>query len=86
MTLPPPAADGRGGYADGFEVTLDRPNNRYINDEKICVALAGMWAQLKVKVRVNAMPLRPLLPLLEKYDTSLYLAGGAVARPTPKPC
>ena len=35
------------GYADGFEVTLDCPNNRYINDEEICIALAGMWARSK---------------------------------------
>jgi peptide/nickel transport system substrate-binding protein len=27
----------RRGYPQGFEVTLDCPNNRYINDEKICV-------------------------------------------------
>ena len=26
------------GYADGFEVTLDCPNNRYINDEEICIS------------------------------------------------
>ena len=42
------------GYADGFEVTPDCPNNRYINDEEICIALAGMWAQLKIKAKVNA--------------------------------
>ena len=68
------------GYADGFEVTLDCPNNRYINDEKICLALAGMWAQLKVKIRVNAMPRATFFPKLEKLDTSLYLYGwgGAV--------
>ncbi len=63
------------GYADGFEVTLDCPNNRYINDEELCVALAGMWAQLKVKVRVNAMPRSLYFPKLEKFDTSLYLLG-----------
>ncbi|PTT87866.1 ABC transporter substrate-binding protein [Pelomonas sp. HMWF004] len=63
------------GYADGFEVTLDCPNNRYINDEEICTALASMWAQLKVKVRVNAMPRVIYFPKLEKYDTSLYLYG-----------
>ncbi len=68
------------GYADGFEVTLDCPNNRYINDEEICVALAGMWAQLKVKVRVNGMPRATYFPKLEKLDTSLYMLGwgGAV--------
>jgi peptide/nickel transport system substrate-binding protein len=68
------------GYADGFEVTLDCPNNRYVNDEEICVALAAMWSQLKVKVRVNAMPRTTYFPKLEKYDTSMYMLGwgGAV--------
>ncbi len=68
------------GYADGFEVTLDCPNNRYVNDEEICIALAGMWAQLKVKVRVNAMPRALFFPKMEKWDTSMYLLGwgGAV--------
>jgi peptide/nickel transport system substrate-binding protein len=68
------------GYAEGFEVTMDCPNNRYINDEEICIALAGMWAQLKIKVKVNGMPRALYFPKLEKFDTSLYLLGwgGAV--------
>ena len=68
------------GYADGFEVTLDCPNNRYVNDEEICIALAGMWAQIKVKVKVNAMPRATYFPKIEKFDTSLYMLGwgGAV--------
>jgi peptide/nickel transport system substrate-binding protein len=63
------------GYPDGFDVTLDCPNNRYVNDEEICIALAGMWAQLKVRVRVNGMPRSTFFPKLEKWDTSLYLLG-----------
>jgi peptide/nickel transport system substrate-binding protein len=63
------------GFADGFEVTLDCPNNRYINDEQICSALAAMWAQLKIKVKVNAMPRVIYFPKLEKLDTSLYMYG-----------
>ena len=63
------------GYPDGFQVTLDCPNNRYINDEEICLALAAMWAQLKVKVRVNAMPRSTYFAKLEKLDTSMYLLG-----------
>jgi peptide/nickel transport system substrate-binding protein len=37
------------GYPNGFEVTLDCPNNRYINDEQICQAIAAMWARIGVR-------------------------------------
>jgi peptide/nickel transport system substrate-binding protein len=63
------------GYPNGFEVTLDCPNNRYVNDEKICQALAAMWAQIGVKVAVNAMPRALYFPKLEKTDTSMYMLG-----------
>ncbi len=68
------------GYADGFEVTIDCPNNRYVNDEEICLALASMWAQIKIKLKVNAQPRTLWFPRMEKFDTSLYLLGwgGAV--------
>ncbi len=63
------------GYPGGFEVTLDCPNNRYVNDEEICLALATMWSQIGVKVKVNAMPRAQYFPKLEKLDTSMYLLG-----------
>ena len=63
------------GYPDGFEVTLDCPNNRYINDEEICVALAAMWAQISLKVKVNAQPRAVYFPKAEKLDVSLYMYG-----------
>jgi peptide/nickel transport system substrate-binding protein len=63
------------GYADGFEVTLDCPNNRYVNDEEICIALAAMWSQLKVRVKVNAQPRSTYFPKMEKLDTSMYMLG-----------
>lgn len=68
------------GYAGGFDVTLDCPNNRYINDEEICITLAQMWSKLNVRVRVNAMPRATYFPKLEKHDTSMYMLGwgGAV--------
>jgi peptide/nickel transport system substrate-binding protein len=50
------------GYPDGFEVQLNCPNNRYVNDEQICIALAGMWAQVKVKVKVAAEPRSTYFP------------------------
>ena len=63
------------GYPSGFEVTLDCPNNRYVNDEKICQALAAMWSQIGVTTSVTAMPRANYFPKLEKLDTSLYMLG-----------
>jgi peptide/nickel transport system substrate-binding protein len=63
------------GYPSGFEVTLDCPNNRYVNDEKICQALAAMWSQIGVRTNVTAMPRANYFPKLEKRDTSLYMLG-----------
>jgi peptide/nickel transport system substrate-binding protein len=66
------------GYKDGFEITLDCPNNRYIADEKICVATAGMLAQIGVKVKVNAMPRANYFPKIQNLDTSFYMLGWGV--------
>ncbi len=63
------------GYPEGFEISFDCPNNRYINDEEICLALSAMWSQIGVKAKVNAMPRAVYFPKLEKLDTSLYLFG-----------
>ena len=63
------------GYPGGFEVTLDCPNNRYVNDERICLALAAMWAQIGLNTKVNTMPRANYFPKLEKLDTSLYMLG-----------
>ena len=63
------------GYPQGFEITMDCPNNRYINDEEICVALAGMWSQIGVKVKLNAQPRAIYFVKMEKLDSSLYMLG-----------
>jgi peptide/nickel transport system substrate-binding protein len=66
------------GYPQGFEVTLDCPNNRYINDERICQATAAMLAQVNVKVRLNSMPRALYFPKIQKFDTSFYMLGWGV--------
>jgi peptide/nickel transport system substrate-binding protein len=66
------------GYPNGFEVTLDCPNNRYIADEKICVAIAGMLAQVNIKVKVNTMPRAQYFPKIQNFDTSFYMLGWGV--------
>ena len=66
------------GYPDGFEFTLDCPNNRYVNDEKICQALVSMWARAGLRVRLNAMPFATYIPKLLNFDTSAYMLGWGV--------
>ena len=44
------------GYADGFELRMDCPNDRYVNDAAICQAVAAMMARINVKVTLNAQP------------------------------
>ena len=42
------------GYPDGFGITLDCPNDRYVMDEQICTAIAAMVARIGVKMEVYA--------------------------------
>jgi peptide/nickel transport system substrate-binding protein len=77
------------GYARGFEVGMHCPNNRYINDEEICVAVASMLARVGIQVKVTTQPRATYFPRLERYDTSFYMLGwgGAItdAQPTLSP-
>jgi hypothetical protein len=66
------------GYPNGFTVTLDCPNNRYINDEQICQAVVGMLAQIGIRVTLNAMPLATYFPKIGNRDTSFFLLGWGV--------
>jgi peptide/nickel transport system substrate-binding protein len=44
------------GYPDGFTMTLDATNNRYVNDAQIAQALASMLAKINVTLNLNIMP------------------------------
>ena len=66
------------GYADGFDVGMDCPNNRYVNDEKICQAVVSMLAKVGVTVNLNAQPKAQYFAKVLAsggYDTSFYLLG-----------
>ena len=63
------------GYANGFGFTLDCPNNRYINDEQICVAVSGMLAKVGLRVKVNAQPRAIYFARLPKREASAYMLG-----------
>lgn len=42
------------GYPDGFEIGMDCPNDRYVNDEEICRAIVGMLARVGIRVNLLA--------------------------------
>ncbi len=65
------------GYPNGFGVTLDCPNDRYINDEAICQAVTAMLARIGVRVTLNAQTrLRYFAEISNPdYHTSFYMLG-----------
>src|SRR5260370_7270275 len=50
------------GYPDGFEVTMDCPNDRYLNDAAICQAVVGMLPRIGVKETLPAPPTPQYFP------------------------
>jgi peptide/nickel transport system substrate-binding protein len=66
------------GYADGFTVTLDTPNNRYVNDEAISQAVVGMLGQIGIRVTLASRPVAQHSPLVTNGDTDFYLLGWGV--------
>jgi peptide/nickel transport system substrate-binding protein len=67
------------GYPDGFEIQLNCPNNRYVNDEEICQAIVAMWARAGVKARLVAENMATFIQKVQNFDTSLYMLGWGVA-------
>jgi peptide/nickel transport system substrate-binding protein len=66
------------GYPDGFEVTMDCPNDRYVNDAAICQAVVGMLARIGVRVNLLAQPKAQYFAKVLKpggFQTSFYLLG-----------
>ena len=66
------------GYADGFSVRMNCPNDRYVNDEEICIAVTNMLAQVGVEVDLMAETRSIYFGRILAqggYDTSFYMLG-----------
>lgn len=66
------------GYPDGFTVTLDTPNNRYVNDEAISQAVVGMLGRIGIQVTLASRPVAQHSPLVTSNDTDFYMLGWGV--------
>jgi len=63
------------GYPNGFEVTMNCPNDRYVNDGRICQTVAANLSRIGVKINLAAETKGTYFPKILKRDTSFYLLG-----------
>ena len=65
------------GYPNGFTVGMQCPNNRYVYDEQICLAIISMLGRVGVKITPQIEPVAKWNVRLNQQDISLYLIGHA---------
>ena len=65
------------GYPNGFTVGMQCPNNRYVYDEQICLAIISMLGRVNVKITPQIEPVAKWSVRLNQQDISLYLVGHA---------
>ncbi|WP_158287619.1 ABC transporter substrate-binding protein [Falsiroseomonas bella] len=78
-----PAADvaearrllAEAGFPDGFRLTLHCLNNRIVNDEQICQAVAQMLGRIGIRTTVDAMPQAVFVPRAQRFEFSLFMHG-----------
>jgi peptide/nickel transport system substrate-binding protein len=63
------------GYPTGFEVSMNCPNDRYVNDSKICQAVAANLSRVGIKINLVAETKATYFPKILRRDTSFYLLG-----------
>ncbi|RYF33792.1 MAG: ABC transporter substrate-binding protein, partial [Comamonadaceae bacterium] len=63
------------GYPSGFEVTMNCPNDRYVNDARVCQAVAANLARIGVKINLAAETKGTYFPKILRRDTSFYMLG-----------
>src|SRR5512147_2409625 len=63
------------GYPNGFEVGMNCPNDRYVNDEEICKAVSAMLARIGIKVNLVAETKGSYFPKILSRNTSFYMLG-----------
>ncbi|MCZ7676033.1 MAG: ABC transporter substrate-binding protein [Roseovarius sp.] len=63
------------GYPDGFNATMMCPNNRYVNDYKICEAAAAMLAKIGIKIDLTTMPKAQYWPKYDERAADIMMIG-----------
>lgn len=71
----------QAGYPNGFKTGLACPNDRYIADEQICLAIASMWAKAGVEVDLKTESKATYFPRQDRGETDIWMLGWATLPP-----
>ncbi len=63
------------GFPEGFEANFDCPNNRYINDQDVAVAIAHQLSKIGLKINVIAQPKAVFFPKISRYESPMFMVG-----------
>jgi peptide/nickel transport system substrate-binding protein len=63
------------GFPHGFRITLNGPNDRYVNDAKIIQAVGQMWQRIGVQTSVEPLPWSNFIGRAGKQEFSAFLLG-----------
>src|SRR6056297_3317651 len=64
------------GYPDGFTVTLDSPNDRYVNDAQVAQAIASQLSKVGINIELNLMPKSLFFDYVRPGDKSSLVMSG----------
>lgn len=65
------------GFPEGFSVGMQCPNNRYVYDENICLAVVSMLARIGIKIEPMLEPAAQWGRRLNTQDVSFFMLGHA---------
>jgi len=85
-SLPVPAYDPDGGkrlmaeagYPNGFRTTFHCTNNRYVNDGRLCQAIAQMLSRIGIQAEVQAQPFAAFIGPATRQEFSLFMLGWGI--------
>ncbi len=69
------------GFPNGFKTGLACPNDRYINDEQTCVAIAAMWTRIGVQTELKTESRATYFPRIDKGEVDAFMLGWATLPP-----
>ncbi|NMJ44413.1 ABC transporter substrate-binding protein [Roseomonas sp. JC162] len=65
------------GYPDGFAVGLACPNDRYVYDERLCIAISGMLQRVGIRIIPQFETVNLWSRRINNLDVSMFMVGHA---------